>query len=759
MNNAKYVSFRSDQNLDQVPAGSTFQAIWTMQNHGSTTWDANYKVAHIHAAKGSAQLTGKASYTLAEVGSSANVRPGDQVVITLEMKAPDLVGRRYFTDWQLQDPQGKLFGEIIWLRLVTSKPVATTPPSGFRESNSKYIDDHTIPDGTPFEEGASFLKQWAVKNTGTRKWNSAYRLVFVDGDRGMSGSMTHIVPEAEPGEQVMLSIPMMAPPARTEAYISSWRLYDDRNTPFGDHFWVKIFSTAKAGGLGIKPYSQNDPQWKNNQLGRGSQTMGQFGCLLSCMAMMLTGFGETYTPWTLNQAFLRLAQGFGFDGSNVYFNAPNTLISHVNFHGNWKPYPETGATFADYDPNLIARIDHELAIGSGVIIQVDMDPVDPYTFGQEQHWVFVLGRQGNDYLVLDPINGHSISLLAKYGQQTKPQDSIETLKGAIKSALIYRSTRTRIAHDDPGTAQTPQKNVGISHVGSDVIGELEYTGPKWQFDHMLKGVHDRANRHPQDADYAIVNGRFESVKISSGITIEELNKYKVPFFLCRLFESWNGRDVPAPAFVNTVVNDIERLVNAGVEYFEFHNEPNLTHEGLRARGVAGSWANGAEFAQYFIQGQKLLKQRFPNIKVGFPGLSPGPDAAYEFGHDKGFRMNDWDFLEGAISAVQAADFLCVHAYYVSLEEVSTEAIALVKKYRKRFPDKLIFVTEFSNPDPQKKIGAVDKGQQAKEFYRQCAQIPGVGAAYYFIVSGSGWDHQALRRDSDGRSLGVIEAMF
>lgn len=760
MNSAKYINFTSEQNLDQVPAGSSFTAVWTVQNNGSTTWDGTYKVAHIHANEGSTQMTAQASYALADVGSLSTVRPGDQVQITLEMTAPTPVGRSYYTDWQLQDPQGNLFGEIIWLRIVTSEPVATKPPTGYRESNSKYINDYSVPDGTPYDEGTGFLKQWTAKNTGQRKWNSAYRLVFVDGDRGMSGSMTHTVPEASPGEEVILSINMNAPPARTEPYISSWRLHDDRNTPFGDQFWVKIYSTGKVDGFGIVPYSQNDPQWKNNQLGRGNLTLGQFGCLLSSMAMMLTGFGESYDPWSLDQAFLKLPQGYGFDGSNVYFNAPNTLISHVNFLGNWKPYPETGATFATYDSNLISRIDNALASGWAVLVQVDIDPVDPYTFGQEQHWVFVLGRQGNDYLVLDPINGQAISLIAKYGSQTKPQDSIETLKGAIKSALIYQSTRTKISHEaGEAEPETPPTNEGISNVGGQPQEDLGYSGPAWEHSKMLRGVHDRANRHPQPADYAIVNGRFESVKVSSGVSVEELHNYKVPFYMCRLFESWNNRHVPVEAFVETVSNDIARLVDAGVEYFEFHNEPNLTHEGLRSHGVQGSWANGAEFAQYFIKGQKLLKQRFPNIKVGFPGLSPGADQAYQFAHDKGFRMNDVDFLEGAVSAVQAADFLCVHAYYISMEEVTSEAIALVKKYRHRFPDKLIFVTEFSNPDPAKKTAAVDKGRQAKAFYEQCAQIPGVGAAYYFIVSGSGWDHQALRRDEDGRSLGVVEAMF
>ncbi|HID52151.1 MAG TPA: hypothetical protein EYP41_08955 [Anaerolineae bacterium] len=756
MDSAKFVSFSSDQDLDQVPAGEVFTAVWRVRNIGSTTWGDGYNVVHIHADEGSTLMTEKAGYPLPEVASLSSVRPGDEVEISLKMTAPAPRSKRYFTDWQLQNPAGELFGEVIWLRVVTTKPKDTPPPSGLRESNSQYIDDDTIPDGTPLEEGAAFVKNWAVKNTGKRKWGKAYRLVFVNGDREMSGSMTHTVPLAAPGEEVILSIPMTAPPARNEPYISSWRLHDDRNVPFGDHFWVKIFSTARIDGFGIQPYSQNDPRWKNNILGTGPRTMSEFGCLVSSFAMMLSAYGENITPWELDQKLLQMPPGQGFDGSNVFFAAPAFLIGHIKFHGNWKPRPETGATFAQFDPNLIARIDQELQNGQAVLVQVDRNPTNPYNISVEQHWVYVLGRQGEDYLILDPIDGRPVSLLSKYGAQTRAQSSEEALKQAIKSALIYRSSRAKVRV----SVQEPDEAVdesGASDIGP--TGELVYTGPAWSFNRCLKGVHDRANRHPLQADYDIVNGRFETVKVMSGITTEELKKYQVPFFMCRLFESWNGRHVPVEDFVNTVANDIGRLVDAGVEYFEFHNEPNLTHEGLMAEGVKGSWRNGAEFAQYFIRGRKLLKARFPGIKVGFPGLSPGPDAKYQFGQDKGFRMNDRDFLEGAKLAARAADFLCVHAYYISMKEVRTEAIELVKRYRRRFPGKLIFVSEFSNPNPQKKFPAAEMGRQAKEFYRLCNEIPGVGAAYYFIVSGSGWDHQALRRDADGRSLGMVETMF
>lgn len=766
MNSATYVNFSSDANLDLVPAGSTFKAVWTVRNSGSTVWGPGYTVTHIHAEKGSQLMAGKAEYALAEVASKATVNPGENVDITLEMTAPAVPSRRYFTDWQLKDAQGNLFGDIIWLRLVTtaplpkeeSKPVETAPAAG--ANNSKYIDDHSIPDGTPVEEGKSFLKQWVVRNTGDLAWTSAYRLVWVGGESRMAGQMSHTVPEAQPGEEVVLAVPMIAPPARNEAYTSSWRLHDDQNQAFGDTFWVKIQATANVDGFGIKPFSQNDLRWKSHKLGHGQRTMGEFGCLLSCMAMMLTGFGEDYTPLSLNNVLLNRQGQQGFDASNVYFLAPAYLIDHVKFYDNWKPLPETGATFAKHDPHLLSRIDQEIAAGQAVILQVDTDPTDPYTFGSEQHWVFALAKQGNDYLVLDPTDGRPVSLLARYGYPGRNQPSEAALREAIKSALIYRSTKVQIkrAGTQLPQAQEVLESDSVSNIGRPEA-ELQYTGPAWEFGRMLIGVHDRANRHPLQADWDMARGKFETVKVMSGVSVEEMNNYGAKFYMCRLFESWNGRHVPVPDFVNTVANDIERLVNAGVTYFEFHNEPNLTHEGLRYKGVQGSWSNGAEFGQYFMEGRKLLRQRFPGIKVGFPGLSPGADAEYQFGHDRGFRMNDTDFIRQAQAAVNAADFLCVHAYYINMEEVESEAMALVKKYRRLFPDKLIFVTEFSNPDPGHNVAAADKGKQAKRFYELCRQVPGIGAAYYFIISGSGWDHQALRRDADGRSLGVIEHMF
>src|SRR5262245_39496618 len=126
MNSAQYVSFSSNVDLNQVPAGQPFTATWCVRNNGDTSWGAGYKVVHIHANTGSTLMAAKASFDLAEVASQAIVAPNQEVNITLTMTAPAQKDRRYFTDWQLRDPQGKLFGDVIWFRLVTVAP----PPDG-----------------------------------------------------------------------------------------------------------------------------------------------------------------------------------------------------------------------------------------------------------------------------------------------------------------------------------------------------------------------------------------------------------------------------------------------------------------------------------------------------------------------------------------------------------------------------------------------------------------------------------------------------
>lgn len=440
ISNSQFVSFNSPDNLNAVVESDLFTASWRLKNNGTTTWGQGFKVSLINQATGSRQMAAKASFDFTEVASQPTVAPGQEVEITIKMTAPAARSNFYFSDWKLQDPQNNFFGQIFFVRvIVVKKP---TNSGTLLNSDSQFVQDLTVQDGSPFPAGTNFEKRWLVKNNGQRKWGSGYRLVFVGGDSAMTGTFSHLVPETQPGEEVVISLPLVAPTTpRPEAYVSTWRIHDDRNIPFGDRLWIKIFVTGSDRPLPTSPLSQHDSRWADFTLGQGPQTIGQFGCLLTGMAMMLNGFGQNLTPLELNQRFLQLPAGQGFNGDIVFFAAPANAFAGVQFEGNFKPFPDTGATFATFEPNLLQKIDQQLANNGAALAQVDRTPATAYNSNVDQHWVLLVARTGDDYLVLDPLDGSQTSLMGKYGRQTNAQNTQEALKNALKSVLFYKTTR------------------------------------------------------------------------------------------------------------------------------------------------------------------------------------------------------------------------------------------------------------------------------------------------------------------------------
>ena len=52
----------------------------------------------------------------------------------------------------------------------------------------------------------------------------------------------------------------------------------------------------------IKQYSQTDPAWKAKLLGFDkSSTIGNFGCLITSVSMLASGYGFSETPHSLNE--------------------------------------------------------------------------------------------------------------------------------------------------------------------------------------------------------------------------------------------------------------------------------------------------------------------------------------------------------------------------------------------------------------------------------------------------------------------------
>jgi hypothetical protein len=203
--------------------------------------------------------------------------------------------------------------------------------------------------------------------------------------------------------------------------------------------------------------------------------------------------------------------------------------------------------------------------------------------------------------------------------------------------------------------------------------------------------------------------------------------YPNAFIVARLMAQF-GTEIDPPLFVEMVGNSAAALYQAGVRYFEVHNEPNLPQEGL---GV--SWADGAEFGAWFSQAVHLLRAKMPDARLGYPGLSP-----QEVNHPT------FPFLDGSTQAINArADWIGVHCYWQSdgnghWQMRSDDFGGMFwRRVARRFPDKLLMITEFSCNN--KDVAYADKGRMYGDYYRLLRHEPNVGAAFSFALNWPGQD--------------------
>jgi len=130
----------------------------------------------------------------------------------------------------------------------TPTPVLTpTPGSSFPTAttavqstcnNSAYVSDVTIPDHTVVVAGATFVKTWAMLNTGTCTWTTSYKMTFANGNQ-MGGSATALTQSVAPGQQANISVSLIAPAAAGEV-TGYWRLASDQGAVFGQAVYVLI---------------------------------------------------------------------------------------------------------------------------------------------------------------------------------------------------------------------------------------------------------------------------------------------------------------------------------------------------------------------------------------------------------------------------------------------------------------------------------------------------------------------------------------
>ena len=137
------------------------------------------------------------------------------------------------------------------------------------------------------------------------------------------------------------------------------------------------------------------------------------------------------------------------------------------------------------------------------------------------------------------------------------------------------------------------------------------------------------------------------------------------------------------------------------------------------------------FGDFFQQTVELLRQKMPDAKFGFPGLSPADERPKQI-------YSATNFLGEADAAVQSADFLCMHTYWGPGGSQYLSSVDAVNAMCKKYPSKLIIVSEFANTDPS--TGKDVKGRQYAQFYSQVRTLPtNLGAVFSYALKSAGND--------------------
>lgn len=422
--NGRFVADVTIPDDTPIAGGTTFTKTWRVQNNGTQPWGAGFRFVFV---KGSPMTTTTAL-------PLPPAQPGEEVTISMQLTAPTTPGK-YFCDWRFVDDKGKVFGEIIYARILATPAPAAKPAPQVGKNDSYFVADVTLPDDTAVQPGATFIKTWRVRNSGTLPWGQGYTLNFVRGT-AMTNAVSIPVPSVPASGEAQLSVSLTAP-TTPGTYYSDWRLRDAAGQLFGAVFWLRIVvpaaagvtpgftggSEAPAGFVNLAPFfSQRDNRWGTAVLGNvpNAPSIGRWGCLMTCFTMTAAARGKAVDPGQFNQ--LMVQRGGFVNGYFTRWNALSIVFPDIVYE-----------TKLDMTPDLLPRIDASLQAGRPVTALVDFTPLTQYS-DNDQHWVLIVGRSGDDYLINDPwmLDGQPVSLKKQYGRAGG------TLREAVRSAIFYR---------------------------------------------------------------------------------------------------------------------------------------------------------------------------------------------------------------------------------------------------------------------------------------------------------------------------------
>ena len=141
-------------------------------------------------------------------------------------------------------------------------------------------------------------------------------------------------------------------------------------------------------------YRLRDPRWADEEIGGSRERLARVGCPVCSLAMALDRFGVKMTPKELNDA-LKARAGYTLRGWLKWeaVRAASDGGAAMDYIGRPR-YDVLDLTLCDRRP---------------VLVKVYINGIIP-------HWVLVVGKEGSEYLIRDPLGEEGkIEPLSAYG--------------------------------------------------------------------------------------------------------------------------------------------------------------------------------------------------------------------------------------------------------------------------------------------------------------------------------------------------------
>ena len=140
-----------------------------------------------------------------------------------------------------------------------------------------------------------------------------------------------------------------------------------------------------------RKYNQNDKRWSSDLLGNTRESLGKIGCLVSSVAMNLSYYNINMNPKKLNEVLSNI-DGYTSGGWLIWSKLEDVTDGKVEI----------------YFPKLShATIDDLLQAKKPVLVKILIRQMIP-------HWVLIVGKKDNEYIIYDPLDSEIPTSISKY---------------------------------------------------------------------------------------------------------------------------------------------------------------------------------------------------------------------------------------------------------------------------------------------------------------------------------------------------------